>query len=212
MDLVHMATCSIHWANTVEYWIQQNCSAVEFVWIWYTCIHALYWAVLWSTWIQQKQPVEFDGFVHMATCYYLHVHILWCTESNKSSRWSLMDLIHMATMLLFNGLYCGCTWIQQCTSNMSRGYIYMDMVQCTGFKPVLKHTCANESLHHRYINTNLVATQVNLGIIGAISTCINQINEHPQSSVWCFLCIFREKKVVLKWSKESTKENQEYIL
>ena len=60
MDLVHMATCSIHWAIPVEYWIQQK-QLVEFDGF---GTHGMLYSLGYTTeyWIQQKQPVEFDEF------------------------------------------------------------------------------------------------------------------------------------------------------
>ena len=126
MDLVHMATCSIHWAihcgvlNPTKaaggvWWIWYTWLHALFTglycgvlnptkaaggvwWIWYTWLHALFTGLYTvEYWIQQKQPVEFDGFGTHGYMLYSLGYILWSTESNKSSRWSLMDLVDMAT-------------------------------------------------------------------------------------------------------------------
>ena len=98
MDLVHMATCSIHWAIlwSTESNKSSRWSLMDLVHM-ATC--SIHWAILWSTesksstWLHALftglycgvlNPTKAAGslmdLVHMATCS-IHWAILWSTES-----------------------------------------------------------------------------------------------------------------------------------
>ena len=101
MDLVHLATCSIHWAvlwstESDFHWLHVlftglHCGVLNPTkaawWIWLHMLHDLHWAVLWNC-----KAASLMDLVHLDCC--------------DGSRWSLMDLVHLATCH-WATYYCG---------------------------------------------------------------------------------------------------------
>ena len=81
MDLVHMATCSIHWAIL---WSTESNKSSR--WSLMDLVHmascSIHWAILWSTESNKSSRWSLMDLVHMAACS-IRWAILWSTESIK---------------------------------------------------------------------------------------------------------------------------------